>query len=198
MSGDVRRGVVHRPPDLPVYQHTPPPSPSAWMGICLMFPSPLLLGLLASQTVSDTAVFQTHCHCFCFIFFPCKMPSWKILSKQMWICNCDGLFLPYLSTFLYFPSIMCPVLLMLFLTLSVCLSHPYFFTPHLWSFHHPSLLVSVLNQLPLPSPLPATTTKSLLYNGRIAEEVTCLLGCRDENLASQLAHGLNQVSTEHM
>lgn len=59
-------------------------------------------------------------------------------------------------------------------------------------------LVSVLNQLPLPSPLPATTTKSLLYNGRIAEEVTCLLGCRDENLASQLAHGLNQVSTEHM
>lgn len=129
MSGDVRRGVVHRPPDLPVYQHTPPPSPSAWMGICLMFPSPLLLGLLASQTVSDTAVFQTHCHCFCFIFFPFKMPSWKILSKQMWICNCDGLFLPYLSTFLYFPSIMCPMLLMLFLTLSVCLSHPYFFTP---------------------------------------------------------------------
>uniref|UniRef100_A0AAQ6AQL8 Nipped-B protein n=1 Tax=Amphiprion ocellaris TaxID=80972 RepID=A0AAQ6AQL8_AMPOC len=38
----------------------------------------------------------------------------------------------------------------------------------------------------------------LLYNGRIAEEVTCLLGCRDENLASQLAHGLNQVSTEHI
>lgn len=50
----MRTGVVHRPPDLPVYQHTPPPSPSAWMGICLMFPSPLLLGSLASQTVSDT------------------------------------------------------------------------------------------------------------------------------------------------
>lgn len=62
----------------------------------------------------------------------------------------------------------------------------------------PSSLSLVLNQLPLPSPLPATTTKSLLYNGRIAEEVTCLLGCRDENLASQLAHSLNQVSTEHM
>lgn len=59
-------------------------------------------------------------------------------------------------------------------------------------------LITVLNQLPLPSPLPATTTKSLLYNGRVAEEVTCLLGCRDENLASQLAHSLNQVSTEHM
>lgn len=68
----------------------------------------------------------------------------------------------------------------------------------LWLFLRPSPPVSVLNQLPLPSPLPATTTKSLLYNGRIAEEVTCLLGCRDENLASQLAHGLNQVSTEHM
>ncbi|KAM9392170.1 nipped-B-like protein A isoform 2-T2 [Pholidichthys leucotaenia] len=59
-------------------------------------------------------------------------------------------------------------------------------------------LTDLLNQLPLPSPLPATTTKSLLYNGRIAEEVACLLGCRDENLASQLAHGLNQVSTEHI
>lgn len=84
----------------------------------------------------------------------------------------------------------CPVLLML-------VSQPFclFFSP--LSFPS-SLLVPVLNQLPLPSPLPATTTKSLLYNGRIAEEVTCLLGCRDENLASQLAHGLNQVSTEHM
>ncbi|XP_061757800.1 nipped-B-like protein A isoform X3 [Nerophis ophidion] len=59
-------------------------------------------------------------------------------------------------------------------------------------------LTDLLNQLPLPSPLPATTTKSLLYNGRIAEEVNCLLGCRDENLASQLAHGLSQVSTEHI
>lgn len=59
-------------------------------------------------------------------------------------------------------------------------------------------LFAVLNQLPLPSPLPATTTKSLLFNGRIAEEVNCLLACRDENLVSQLAHSLNQVSTEHM
>ncbi|XP_076010232.1 nipped-B-like protein A isoform X2 [Genypterus blacodes] len=59
-------------------------------------------------------------------------------------------------------------------------------------------LTDLLNQLPLPSPLPATTTKSLLYNGRIAEDVNCLLACRDENLASQLAHGLNQVSTEHI
>ncbi|KAM6959390.1 nipped-B-like protein A [Aplochiton taeniatus] len=59
-------------------------------------------------------------------------------------------------------------------------------------------LTDLLNQLPLPSPLPATTTKSLLYNGRIADEVNCLLGCQDETLASQLAHSLNQVSTEHI
>ncbi|KAL7848308.1 hypothetical protein AOLI_G00230260 [Acnodon oligacanthus] len=59
-------------------------------------------------------------------------------------------------------------------------------------------LTDLLNQLPLPSPLPATTTKSLLYNGRIAEEVNCLLARRDDNLVSQLAHSLNQVSTEHI
>ena len=75
--------------------------------------------------------------------------------------------------------------------------------PHfLGVFLHSDLLClvvfTVLNQLPLPSPLPATTTKSLLYNGRVAEEVNCLLGCQDENLVSQLVHSLNQVSTEHM
>ncbi|TRY98298.1 hypothetical protein DNTS_032801 [Danionella cerebrum] len=57
---------------------------------------------------------------------------------------------------------------------------------------------AVLNQLPLPSPLPGTTTKSLLYSGRVAEEVGRLMGCRDETLVSQLANGLNQVSTEHI
>lgn len=72
------------------------------------------------------------------------------------------------------------------------------------SFHFPpsltclSINLLVLNQLPLPSPLPATTAKSLLYNGRISEEVSNLLVCRDENLVTQLAHSLNQVSTEHM
>uniref|UniRef100_A0A671SCF7 Nipped-B protein n=1 Tax=Sinocyclocheilus anshuiensis TaxID=1608454 RepID=A0A671SCF7_9TELE len=59
-------------------------------------------------------------------------------------------------------------------------------------------LTDLLNQLPLPSPLPVTTTKSLLYNGRIAEEVSCLLSRRDDTLVSQLAHSLNQVSTEHI
>ncbi|XP_026153365.1 nipped-B-like protein B isoform X2 [Mastacembelus armatus] len=59
-------------------------------------------------------------------------------------------------------------------------------------------LTDLLNQLPLPSPLPATTAKSLLYNGRISEEVSSLLVCRDENLVTQLAHCLNQVSTEHI
>lgn len=56
----------------------------------------------------------------------------------------------------------------------------------------------VLNQLPLPSPHPATTTKSLLYNGSIAEKVSCLLACQDENLVGQLTQSLSQVSTEHM
>lgn len=114
---------------------------------------------------------------------------WYILSLAMFC-------FPSLYFFLE-PT--CPLLLML-------VSHHVLFSSHinifasqsLYTFHYLSPLVSVLNQLPLPSPLPATTTKSLLYNGRIAEEVTCLLGCRDENLASQLAHGLNQVSTEHM
>ncbi|XP_053304094.1 nipped-B-like protein [Spea bombifrons] len=59
-------------------------------------------------------------------------------------------------------------------------------------------LTDLLNQLPLPSPLPATTTKSLLFNGRIAEDVNCLLACRDEPLVSQLVHSLNQVSTDHI
>ncbi|XP_023275339.1 nipped-B-like protein A [Seriola lalandi dorsalis] len=59
-------------------------------------------------------------------------------------------------------------------------------------------LTDLLNQLPLPSPLPATTAKSLLYNGRISEEVSSLLVCRDENLVTQLAQSLNQVSTEHI
>uniref|UniRef100_A0A671YEN7 Nipped-B protein n=1 Tax=Sparus aurata TaxID=8175 RepID=A0A671YEN7_SPAAU len=59
-------------------------------------------------------------------------------------------------------------------------------------------LTDLLNQLPLPSPLPATTAKSLLYNGRISEEVGSLLVCRDENLVTQLAQSLNQVSTEHI
>ncbi|XP_058536001.1 nipped-B-like protein isoform X4 [Ochotona princeps] len=59
-------------------------------------------------------------------------------------------------------------------------------------------LTDLLNQLPLPSPLPATTTKSLLFNARIAEEVNCLLACRDDNLISQLVHSLNQVSTDHI
>uniref|UniRef100_A0A673KAF6 Nipped-B protein n=1 Tax=Sinocyclocheilus rhinocerous TaxID=307959 RepID=A0A673KAF6_9TELE len=59
-------------------------------------------------------------------------------------------------------------------------------------------LTDLLNQLPLPSPLPGTTTKSLLYSGHVAEEVGHLMGCRDETLVSQLANGLSQVSMEHI
>ncbi|KAL7838955.1 hypothetical protein SRHO_G00256130 [Serrasalmus rhombeus] len=59
-------------------------------------------------------------------------------------------------------------------------------------------LTDLLNQLPLPSPLPGTTTKSLLYSVRVVEEVERLLACRDDTLAAQLAGGLAQVSTEHI
>lgn len=137
-------------------------------------------------------MFQIHCHSFCSVSssgVKCQakiycLNTCKYAVGKTYYVYCLVYFL--LSTFLQLRVLYCS---RLFLTL--CL----FYLCH---FHHLSLLVSVLNQLPLPSPLPATTTKSLLYNGRIAEEVTCLLGCRDENLASQLAHGLNQVSTEHM
>ncbi|XP_056601380.1 nipped-B-like protein A [Triplophysa dalaica] len=59
-------------------------------------------------------------------------------------------------------------------------------------------LTDLLNQLPLPSPLPGTSTKSLLYSGRVADEVNRLMDCRDETLVSQIASGLSQVSTEHI
>ncbi|XP_051552283.1 nipped-B-like protein A [Myxocyprinus asiaticus] len=59
-------------------------------------------------------------------------------------------------------------------------------------------LTDLLNQLPLPSPLPGTTTKSLLYSGHVAEEVGRLMGCRDETLVSQIASGLSQVSSERI
>uniref|UniRef100_A0AAY5EM34 Nipped-B protein n=1 Tax=Electrophorus electricus TaxID=8005 RepID=A0AAY5EM34_ELEEL len=59
-------------------------------------------------------------------------------------------------------------------------------------------LTDLLNQLPLPSPLPGTTTKSVLFSGWVVEEVSRLLSCRDEGLALQLASALNQVSTEHI
>ncbi len=64
--------------------------------------------------------------------------------------------------------------------------------------NHTLFVCTVLNQLPLPSPLLGTTTKSLLYSGCVAEEVGHLMGCRDETLVSQLASGLSQVSMEHM
>ncbi|XP_049326310.1 nipped-B-like protein A isoform X2 [Astyanax mexicanus] len=59
-------------------------------------------------------------------------------------------------------------------------------------------LTDLLNQLPLPSPLPGTTTKSLLYSVRVVEEVDRLLACRDDALVAQLTGGLAQVSTDHI
>ncbi|CAL8321731.1 unnamed protein product [Lota lota] len=59
-----------------------------------------------------------------------------------------------------------------------------------------SSLTDLLNHLPLPSPLPATTARSFLYNSRVAADVFSLLASQDGKLVSQLAHSLSQVSTE--
>lgn len=144
-----------------------------------------------------TDVFQTHCHS------SVSSSSVKCQAEIFCLNRCK-----FVIAIAY--SVYCLIFPLLFYDHVSCVAHTCFSPclslflifisspPHLCPFNRLPLFVSVLNQLPLPSPLPATTTKSLLYNGRIAEEVTCLLGCRDENLASQLAHGLNQVSTEHM
>uniref|UniRef100_UPI00358E56D1 nipped-B-like protein isoform X3 n=1 Tax=Myxine glutinosa TaxID=7769 RepID=UPI00358E56D1 len=59
-------------------------------------------------------------------------------------------------------------------------------------------LTDLLSELPLPSPLPATTTKSLLFSPRISDDATRLLSLREEGLVSQLCHALSQVSTDHI
>ncbi|XP_078477433.1 nipped-B-like protein, partial [Lampetra planeri] len=59
-------------------------------------------------------------------------------------------------------------------------------------------LTDLLNELPLPSPLPATTNKSLLFSPRVAEDAARLLSCREDALVAQLCHALAQVSTEHI
>ncbi|KAK0152515.1 Nipped-B-like protein B [Merluccius polli] len=61
-----------------------------------------------------------------------------------------------------------------------------------------SSLTDFLNHLPLPSPLPATTARSFLYSSSVAADVFHLLASRDEKLASRLAPGLSQVSTENI
>lgn len=52
-KGDVKAGRRAATLSILHIDTTPPPPFSAWMGICLMFPLPLLLGLLASLTVSN-------------------------------------------------------------------------------------------------------------------------------------------------
>lgn len=161
-----------------------------------MFPSPLLLGLLASQTVSDTHSYSKRIISFCFVCSSSENYQAEIFCLNR--CKFAIVITFSASCYVYIlPSTLLQQIIIPPPTHSLSYFF-YLFTSQPLFFHRFSLVALVLNQLPLPSPLPATTTKSLLYNGRIAEEVTCLLGCRDENLASQLAHGLNQVSTEHM
>ncbi|KAJ3605199.1 hypothetical protein NHX12_027249 [Muraenolepis orangiensis] len=59
-------------------------------------------------------------------------------------------------------------------------------------------LTELWEHLPLPSPYPATTTRSFLYSARVSAAVLHLMAGHesDEKLVSQLAHGLSQVSTQ--
>ena len=60
-------------------------------------------------------------------------------------------------------------------------------------------VVSVLPELPLPTPLPHTiNNKSLLYNQQIADEARRLLGSGDHKIVGQLLSALKQTSTDHM
>lgn len=53
------------------------------------------------------------------------------------------------------------------------------------------VVVLVLPEMPLPSPLPSTqSSRSLLFHPRVAEEAHRLLSTRDDALASQLQHAL--------
>jgi len=59
--------------------------------------------------------------------------------------------------------------------------------------------LSVLPELPLPTPLPQTlNNKSLLYNPRIASEAQLLLNQRNDALASQLIAALHLTNTDHV
>jgi len=59
--------------------------------------------------------------------------------------------------------------------------------------------VSVLPEMPLPSPLPQTlSNKSLLFHPRVAEEAQILLSVRDDALVPQLIQSLVQTSADHM
>jgi len=59
--------------------------------------------------------------------------------------------------------------------------------------------VTVLPEMPLPSPLPQTlSNKSLLFHPRVAEEAQILLSVRDDALVPQLIQSLVQTSADHM
>lgn len=58
--------------------------------------------------------------------------------------------------------------------------------------------LTVLTELPLPSPLPPTFNKSLFSSPELAEEAAKLLSTQDENLLPQLIHALGQANTDCM
>ncbi|KAL8600999.1 hypothetical protein ACOMHN_030656 [Nucella lapillus] len=59
-------------------------------------------------------------------------------------------------------------------------------------------LTDLLPELPLPTPLPHTVKKSLLYNKKVSEDAQRVLANADEGLAQQLLHALQQTSTAHI
>lgn len=187
----------------PVRWHDFLTSSSAWMVICLMSPSLLLLELLAWPTVSATIDLFLNWW-WDEMTFTSKQPKtewpWGYICIYTYVCktHCKLIttWLWLLAVCLVFPRSSCCIELWKLQILKA--DNCYTFLFHTTSFLLLSIIVPVLNQLPLPSPLPATTAKSLLYNGRISEEVGTLLVSRDESLVTQLAQSLNQVSTEHM
>lgn len=59
-------------------------------------------------------------------------------------------------------------------------------------------LTDLLPEMPLPTPLPQTLNKSLLFHPRVAEEAQILLSVRDDNLVPQLILSLSQTSADHI
>ncbi|XP_076440937.1 nipped-B-like protein A isoform X2 [Babylonia areolata] len=59
-------------------------------------------------------------------------------------------------------------------------------------------LTDLLPELPLPTPLPHTVNKSLLFNKKVTEDAQRFLSSADEGLAQQLLHALQQTSTSHI
>ncbi|XP_076056049.1 nipped-B-like protein A isoform X2 [Oratosquilla oratoria] len=59
-------------------------------------------------------------------------------------------------------------------------------------------LSQLLPELPLPSPSTSSSSRSLLFHPRVAEEAQRLLTCQDDTLLTQLAQSLAHTSAQHI